>query len=136
MPRAAWPTSRPSVHRDDGLELRGAYITAPVRCAPPANKPTPEERDNCRPFLVRELALLPQLAGAGAARAPSASPWPASSSACGPGPASATASRSTWAEGRSIVGSYHVSQQNTFTGQLTEPMLDDVFRLALQLSEG
>ena len=59
--RTGFANQPTSDHRDDGLTLTGAWITAPVRCAPPANKPTPEERDTCRPWLERELALLPSL---------------------------------------------------------------------------
>ena len=135
--RALWRAGladRPdSVARDDGLTLSGAYITAPVRCAPPANQPTVDERDRCRPFLERELALLDQarvyvvlgqfgyqvLAGVlGVRPRPKFGHGvevPLDPGAAGP---------------RTIVCSYHVSQQNTFTGRLTEPMLDDVFRRA------
>ena len=91
----ASPTSRPATRRDDGLVLTGAYITAPVRCAPPANKPTPDERDRCRPFLERELALLDERAGVRRASGQFAyQVVRRRRSACGPGPASATASRS------------------------------------------
>ena len=106
--------------------LTGAWITAPVRCAPPANKPTPAERDTCRPFLERELALLDArvlvplggFAYEGLCRILGVAPRPEvrprrRGRRCG--------------DGRWIVGSYHVSQQNTFTGKLTEPMLDAVF---------
>ena len=135
--RALWRAGladRPdSVARDDGLTLTDAYITAPVRCAPPGNKPTVDERDRCRPFLERELALLDQarvyvvlgqfgyqvLAGVlGVRPRPKFGHGvevPLGRGAAGP---------------RTIVCSYHVSQQNTFTGRLTEPMLDDVFRRA------
>ena len=115
-----------SMHRDDGLALTGAWITAPVRCAPPANKPTPAERDTCRPFLDRELALLDGC-GCSSRSVRSASTPRARVLACAPGPRSATASRWRSPDGRTILGSYHVSQQNTFTGRLTEPMLDAVF---------
>jgi uracil-DNA glycosylase family 4 len=139
--RALWRAGladRPeSLGRDDGLVLSGAYITAPVRCAPPANKPTVEERDRCRPFLDRELALLERarvyvvlgqfgyqvLAGLMGVR-----PRPRFGHGVEvglePGPAGA----------RTILCSYHVSQQNTFTGRLTEPMLDAVFARAVELA--
>jgi uracil-DNA glycosylase family 4 len=139
--RALWRAglaSRPeSRSRDDGLVLTGAYITAPVRCAPPANKPTVDERDRCRPFLDRELALLDRarvyvvlgqfgyqvLTGLLGVR-----PRPRFGHgvevALEPGPAGA----------RTMVCSYHVSQQNTFTGKLTEPMLDAVFARARHLA--
>jgi uracil-DNA glycosylase family 4 len=127
------PTSR---HRDDGLRLTGAWITAPVRCAPPANKPTPEERDRCTPYLLRELALLAEVrvlvalgqfgyqvvAGALGVR-----PRPKfGHSVEVPVPGSPA---------RTILCSYHVSQQNTFTGKLTEPMLDAVFTRARELTD-
>jgi uracil-DNA glycosylase len=135
---ALWRTgfaSQPvAVHRHDGLRLSGAWITAPVRCAPPANKPTPDERDRCRPFLERELALLPDLRVylplgqfgyqalcrvLGLRRAPR----------FGHGVELALE------DGRAIVCSYHVSQQNTFTGKLTEDMFDGVLRRARELAD-
>jgi uracil-DNA glycosylase family 4 len=123
------PTSR---ERGDGLELRDAWITAPVRCAPPANKPTVDERDACRPFLERELALLD-------ARVFVPLGGFAYAGLCGilgvrPRPAFAHGVEVGLADGRTIVGSYHVSQQNTFTGKLTEPMLDAVLRRARALA--
>jgi len=123
--RAGFANQPTSVSADDGLELRGAYVTAPVRCAPPANKPTPEERDNCRPYLERELELLTEVRvvvalGAfgfgdaarllGFARRPK---FGHGVEAVAP-------------DGRVLLGCYHVSQQNTFTGKLTEAMLDEV----------
>jgi uracil-DNA glycosylase len=117
---------------DDGLELRGAYLTAAVRCAPPANRPTPEERDNCLPFARRELELLSDVRvivclGAFAWQAaltivaPDVRPRPrfghaAELAAVGRRPA--------------LLASYHPSQQNTFTGRLTEAMLDAVLARA------
>jgi uracil-DNA glycosylase len=122
-----------SVHAGDGLELRGAYITAPVRCAPPANKPLPEERDNCRPFLVRELDLLRRwrvLVPLGAFG------FAAACELVGvrPRPRFGHGVEVDLGGGRWILGSYHVSQQNTFTGKLTEPMLDAVFARARVLA--
>jgi len=124
--------------RDDGLSLRGVRITSPVHCAPPANKPTTGERDACRPWLARELellaptlravvvlgafgwqALLPVLATAG---------WRLPR----PRPVFGHGARYVLAgEGRpdlTLLGCYHVSQQNTFTGRLTPEMLQDVLR--------
>jgi uracil-DNA glycosylase family 4 len=130
-------TNQPTaVHRDDGLTLYGVRITAPVHCAPPDNKPTPAERDTCSGWLRAELALLrpravvvlggfgwqallPVLGSAGwtiprprpvfghGAHVELAGPWPLH-----------------------VFGSYHVSQQNTFTGRLTPAMLEDVLRTA------
>jgi uracil-DNA glycosylase family 4 len=133
--RAGFANQPTSEHRDDGLRLTDAYITAPVRCAPPANKPTVAERDACRPFLTRELALLTQVrvivvlgqfAYQVAARELGLSPRPP----FGHG------AEAPLADGRRVLCSYHVSQQNTFTGRLTEPMLDAVFARAAQLAEG
>jgi uracil-DNA glycosylase family 4 len=136
--RAALANQPTSVHAGDGLELRGAYISAIVRCAPPANKPTPAERDECIPYLVEELALLSEVRvivclGAFAwdgvlrtlAQAGHAAPRP-------------KARFGHEAEARvgpyALVGSYHPSQQNTFTGKLTEPMFDSVFARAGELA--
>jgi len=133
--RTGFANQPTSVALDDGLRLDGAWITAPVRCAPPANKPTPEERDTCRPFLDRELALLDE------ARVFVALGAFGYGVACGllgvPAP------RPKFTHGVEVVlpddrgwllGSYHVSQQNTFTGKLTEPMLDAVFERARALA--
>ena len=128
---ASQPTS---VARDDGLTLTDCYITAPVKCAPPANKPTPDERDRCRPFLDRELALLTRmrvviaLGGFGfgeAARLLGATGRPRF----------AHGAEVPLPDGRTLVGCYHVSQQNTFTGRLTPSMLDDVLRRAVVLAD-
>jgi uracil-DNA glycosylase family 4 len=123
-----------STSADDGLTLSGVYIAAVDRCAPPGNRPTPEERDRCLPFLERELGALRELrvivplgafAWDGAIRASSAlgheTPRPKPrfghgvEATCGP---------------YRLIGSFHPSQQNTFTGKLTPEMLDDVFRRA------
>jgi uracil-DNA glycosylase len=121
-----------SVALDDGLELRGVWITAPVRCAPPANKPTTAERDTCRPFLDRELAVLPgrtHLAlgqfGYGVA---------AGILGIRPRPKFHHGVEAEAPDGRTLVGSFHVSQQNTFTGRLTEPMFDAVLDRAADLA--
>ena len=125
--------------REDGLELRGAYVTAAVRCAPPANKPLPAERDNCFPYLVRELELLEAVRvvvclGAFAweaglrARAALGEPVPRPRPRFGHGAELPSRGRLP------LVGSYHPSQQNTFTGRLTEPMLDAVLLRARELS--
>ncbi|MCW3064512.1 MAG: Uracil-DNA glycosylase superfamily [Solirubrobacterales bacterium] len=136
--RAGYANQPTSVARDDGLELRDCYITAAVKCAPPQNRPLPEERDRCRPFLDRELALLERvrvivclgafgwdaaLRALTAAREPAPRPRPK----FGHG-AEARVGRYT------LLGSYHPSQQNTFTGRLTTDMLDAVFTKARELS--
>ncbi|HWO70398.1 MAG TPA: uracil-DNA glycosylase [Actinomycetota bacterium] len=126
-----------SVGPGDGLRLRGAYLAAAVRCAPPGNRPTPDERDRCLPFLVRELSMLEDvrvLVALGAfawdaalralaARGFSVRPRPrfghGAEAAVGP---------------YRLLGSFHPSQQNTFTGKLTGPMLDAVLARARALA--
>jgi uracil-DNA glycosylase len=138
---ASGPTS---VSADDGLELYGVRVTAPVHCAPPANKPTPGERDTCRPWLVQELRLLrPTLR---AAVILGAFGWQAALPAFAeagwvvprPRPAFAHGARVTLADadgleglaGLDLFGCFHVSQRNTFTGRLTPEMLREVLRTA------
>ncbi|MFE3266711.1 uracil-DNA glycosylase [Streptomyces sp. NPDC059215] len=127
-----------AVSADDGLTLHGVRITSPVRCAPPANKPTPEERDTCRPWLVRELELLrPSLR---AVVVLGAFGWQAALPAFAragwevprPRPAFAHGARVTLTSpGRlDLFGCFHVSQRNTFTGRLTPAMLREVLRTA------
>jgi uracil-DNA glycosylase family 4 len=128
-----------SVSATDGLALRGVRITAPVHCAPPANKPTTEERNACRPWLVRELELLwpgvrvlVVLGGFGWTTL-----WPTLRAAGVPVPDRVPAfghGAEASVDGRTVLGCYHVSQQNTFTGRLTEPMLDAVLDRAAQLA--
>ena len=137
---ASQPTS---VAIDDGLELYGVRITAPVRCAPPENKPTPDERDRCRPWLARELALLRDtvravvvLGGFGwQALLPAGHPARGGTGLGGAaspaglrarGARDARAGRTRRGGPARGVRSYHVSQQNTFTGRLTPAMLEDV----------
>jgi uracil-DNA glycosylase family 4 len=132
--RAGFASQPVSRALDDGLELRDCFVTAAVRCAPPANKPTPGERGNCLPYAVRELELLRELrvlvalggfAWDAALRLlePRARPRPR----FGHG-AEAAAGAYT------LLGCFHPSQQNTFTGRLTEPMTDDVLRRARDLA--
>jgi len=131
--RAGFANRAESVSRDDGLELDGAFITAPVRCAPPANAPTPAERDACRPWLEAEVALLPNVAvvlALGAFGFREAARWMGFERV----PAFAHGAEATSPDGRALMASYHVSQQNTFTGRLTEAMLDDVFARAADLT--
>ncbi len=131
---------RPSSRRaDDGLTLTDAYIAAAVRCAPPANKPTIEERDNCAPYLVRELALLDrvrvivplgQIGWDAALRTVAAlghaTPRPKPKFGHG-----AEAQVGPYA----LVASFHPSQQNTFTGRLTAPMFESVLRRARERAD-
>jgi uracil-DNA glycosylase family 4 len=129
------PESRRS---DDGLVLRGVRVVAAVRCAPPANKPTPQEQATCRPYLVRELELLP---GLRAIVPLGAIGWDAalrSLAALGhatptPKPRFGHGAEATVGPYR-ILGSYHPSQQNTFTGRLTPPMLEQVLARAVAIS--
>jgi uracil-DNA glycosylase family 4 len=131
--RAGYANQPTSNHRDDGLSLTGAYITAPVRCAPPANKPTPEERAACRPYIERELALLPQVR---VIVALGQIGYDATCALLGvrPRPRFGHGVEVQVAGERTILCSFHVSQQNTFTGRLTEPMLDAVFARARVLA--
>jgi uracil-DNA glycosylase len=138
--RAGFANQPTSTSRTDGLALTDAYVSIVVRCAPPGNKPTPKERDRCLPYLARELELLTEVraivalggfAWDGVLRAaalrghPTARPRPA----FGHG---AEVQVGPWR----MFGSYHVSQQNTFTGRLTEPMLDAVFSQARSAARG
>jgi uracil-DNA glycosylase len=129
--RAGFANQPTSIARDDGLALRDAWVTVCVRCAPPDNKPTPAERDACLPFLVDELTLLARarvlvclgrFAWDGVLRA----------LATGARPKFAHAAEATVGD-YTLLGSYHPSQQNTFTGKLTEPMLDAVLARARAL---
>jgi uracil-DNA glycosylase len=124
-----------SVTRDDGLELRDCYVTAPVKCAPPDNKPLPVERANCAPWLDGELVLLPTVR---VVVALGAYAWDAALRHLGPvrpKPRFGHGAETSLPERRTLLGSYHVSQQNTNTGRLTEAMLDGVFWRARELVE-
>jgi uracil-DNA glycosylase family 4 len=133
MWRAGLANQPESVSRDDGLALTGCWVTASVRCAPPANKPTPTERDNCRSWLVSELELLPSL---NVVVCLGAFAWDVALRVFGsPRP------RPRFGHGAEVelervtlLGCYHVSQQNTFTGKLTESMLDGIFTRARDLA--
>jgi len=137
--RAGLANQPKSESRDDGMRLLGAYISAPVRCAPPANKPTIEERDRCRPFLRRELGLLGEVevivalgAFAYAVLCADLGVRPRPRFAHG---VEVSVSPSALVDRPvTLLGSFHVSQQNTFTGKLTEPMLDAVFARACRLA--
>ena len=130
--RAGYANQPTSISLDDGLEVWDCYIAAAVRCAPPANKPTPEERDACLPYLARELALLRhlevivvlgQFGYDAVARLLGVRPRPKFGHGV----------EVPLSDGRTIICSYHPSQQNTFTGVLTEPMFDAVFARAGEL---
>jgi len=132
--RAGFASQAASTARDDGLVLTDAYVACIVRCAPPGNKPTPTERDRCLPFFGRELALLPNLRAIVALGAFAWDGFLLAAAQLGhrvgtPRPKFAHGATATLGPWR-LFGSYHVSQQNTFTGRLTEPMLDAVFTAA------
>jgi uracil-DNA glycosylase len=135
--RAGLANQPTSVDAGDGLRLTGAYISAIVRCAPPANKPTIAERDECIPYLVEELELLD---GVRAIVCLGAFAWDgalrvlARSGHATPRPKPRFGHEAEAPVGPyTLVGSFHPSQQNTFTGKLTEPMLDAVFTRAKAL---
>jgi uracil-DNA glycosylase family 4 len=130
--RAGFANQPTSVARDDGLALHDAYITAAVHCAPPANKPRPDERENCAPYLERELALLDRVA---VIVALGQFAWQALAAhyRLHPRPAFGHLAETELPGGVVLLGSYHPSQQNTFTGKLTEPMFDAVFERARQV---
>ncbi len=133
---ASSPTSR---RADDGLTLKDVYIAAAVRCAPPANKPLPEERDNCAPYLARELGLLER---ARVLLALGAYGWDAALRAMAAnGAQPVTPTKPRFGHGAMVevgryrlVGTYHPSQQNTFTGKLTPAMFDAVVATAKELA--
>jgi uracil-DNA glycosylase len=152
MWRAGLASQPTSTARDDGLRLRDAWVTAAVRCAPPANKPTPDERDTCLPWSVRELELLQRVSVIlclGAFAWDAALRLSVAIAAGGTGDSSKPGQVATiprprprFAHGAehqgaryTLLGCYHPSQQNTFTGRLTEPMIDAVLARARELAE-
>jgi uracil-DNA glycosylase len=132
MHRTGFANQPNSDHPGDGLRLKDAFVAAAVRCAPPANRPLPVERDNCLPYSARELELI--------------EPWVivclggfAWDAACRllairPKPPFGHGAEHDPGDAPTLLGSYHPSQQNTFTGKLTEAMLDSVFARARELS--
>ena len=119
--------------REDGLLLTGAYVTAAVRCAPPVNRPTTGERDKCLPYLVRELQLL---AGVRVMVPLGGFAYSVLSRVTGlrPRPRFGHGVEVNLPDGRTVICSYHPSQQNTFTGRLTEEMFESVFHRARRLA--
>ena len=133
MHRAGLASQPISTGRDDGLVLTDAWVTAAVRCAPPDNKPLPDERDSCAAFLVRELTLLADakvIVCLGSFALDAA----ARHFRIRPRPKFGHLAEHQVLDGPTIVCSFHPSQQNTFTGRLTEPMLDAVFARAVELA--
>jgi len=133
MHRAGLANQPDSVGADDGLELTDAWVTAAVKCAPPANKPTTAERDACAPYLVEEFELLTD---ARVVVCLGAFGYQAATSHFGvrPRPKFGHGVEVPVAGGPTLVCSFHPSQQNTFTKRLTEPMLDAVFSRAVELA--
>jgi len=138
--RAGFANQPRSESRGDGLELRDCYVTAAVRCAPPANRPLPAERDNCLPYLVRELSLL---SAARAIVCLGGLAWEATMRAVAGRGGAVPRPRPRFAHGASVaidrwtlLGCYHPSQQNTFTGRLTEGMMEKVFERARAIDAG
>jgi uracil-DNA glycosylase family 4 len=134
MYRTGFANQPESVAIGDGLKLNGAWVSATVRCAPPANKPTPAERDECLPYAAEELRLLKdvqvivclgQFGWDAACRLLSLRPKPK----FGHG------AEHPLPDGRTLLATFHPSQQNTFTGKLTEPMIDAVFARARELAK-
>jgi uracil-DNA glycosylase family 4 len=138
MYRCGLANQATSVARDDGLELRGVYVAAVNRCAPPGNKPTPDERDRCLPFLVREVRALTQLRSIVAL---GAFAWEGVLRATASAGHETPRPRPRFGHGAEVpvgpyvlVGAFHPSQQNTFTGKLTPQMLDEVLERAVARS--
>ncbi|HYF10905.1 MAG TPA: uracil-DNA glycosylase [Actinomycetota bacterium] len=138
MHRSGLANQPTSIARDDGLELRDVYVAAVNRCAPPSNRPTPDERDRCIPYLARELAALDRVR---VVVALGGFAWDGALLACAalgvrvrPKPRFGHLAEADVGPYR-FVGSFHPSQQNTFTGRLTPEMLDAVFLRARELAE-
>jgi uracil-DNA glycosylase family 4 len=128
-----------SIRADDGLELRGTRVVSAVRCAPPQNKPTTEERDTCAPFLHEELSLV--LPHVRAVVALGGFGWDAAFRALAASGLAVPRPRPKFGHGvevrigeLTVLGCFHPSQQNTFTGRLTEPMLDAVLGRAAEVA--
>lgn len=138
--RAGLASQPHSLSKDDGLRLAYTRITAPVKCAPPENKPLPQERDNCAPWLRREIELLqPSLRVVVTLGAFAWTAWWTGLKAVygvslTPRPVFGHGAEASVDGGPAVLGSYHVSQQNTFTGRLTPAMLDGVLLRARQLA--
>ena len=133
MHRAGLANQSRSVSIDDGLQLTDAWVTAAVKCAPPGNKPLPDERDACAPFLRREFEALSRM------RVVVCLGQFGYQAACAhfgvrPRPRFGHGVEVQVPDGPVLICSFHPSQQNTFTGRLTEPMLDAVFHRAVVLS--
>lgn len=136
--RAGLANQPNATHLDDGLELKGVYVAAAIRCAPPRNKPTPDQLERCRPFLAAEIRVL----WPGVILCLGAIAWNASMAALESLNARVPKPKPRFVHGHcvqcgdhAVLGCYHVSQQNTFTGRLTASMLDDVLAHARSIIE-
>jgi uracil-DNA glycosylase family 4 len=141
MHRAGFANQPASTGRDDGLELHDAWIAAAVRCAPPANRPTPQERDTCLPWSVAELELLPRIRVVvclGGFAWDAALRLRAAAGLVNPRPRPRFGHDVLFDPGDALplLGCFHPSQQNTFTGRLTEGMMEAVFERAREVVEG
>jgi uracil-DNA glycosylase family 4 len=134
MHRTGFASQPRSERLGDGLRLRGAFVGAAVRCAPPANRPLPSERDNCLPYAREELRLLPELR---VVLCLGQFAWDAAARLLGvrPKPRFGHGAEHEPEGGPTMLASFHPSQQNTFTGKLTEPMMDAVFLRAHELAD-
>lgn len=133
--RAGLANQAESIARQDGLQLKNVYVTATARCAPPQNKPTKKEIENCRPFLERELELLSKariFVGLGKIGFDAAFDLLKVNEKR---PKFSHGAEFQFKNGIWLLGSYHPSQQNTFTGRLTEPMFDAIFERAKLLTK-
>jgi uracil-DNA glycosylase family 4 len=131
--RAGFANQPTSVNRDDGLRLSGAYVAAAVRCPPPGNLPSTQERDNCLPYLEREIRLLTSIR-AFVCLGSYAYDCLSRVLSLRRRPSFAHGLEVSLADGRVVLCSFHPSQQNTFTGKLSEPMLDAIFKRAAELT--
>jgi uracil-DNA glycosylase family 4 len=134
--RAGFANQASSVSRDDGLQLNDCYVTAAVRCAPPANKPLPAEIANCRAYLIRELELLKRvrvIVALGRLAFDAAINSVGLDEGVKPRPKFGHGVETRLKNGITLVASFHPSQQNTFTGRLTEPMFDRIFAAAQRI---
>ena len=141
LARFGFSNQSTSQHREDGLRLRDTYITAAIHCAPPGNRPSREEKNRCRPYLLRELELLRNLRVVVALGGIAFSTYLSARRELGqdlprPLPRFGHGHSHPFEEGTVLIASYHPSQQNTLTGRLTEEMFAQVFRLARQWLDG
>lgn len=134
--KAGFANQPTSVHRNDGLRLRDCYVTAAVRCAPPQNKPSPQETSNCRPYLTREVELLKRvcvIVALGRFAFDAAIASVGLDQQMKRRPKFEHGAECSLRRGITLIASFHPSQQNTFTGKLTEAMFDRIFTRAREI---